>query len=180
MRLLIFSLLGVFFLALQTTVLPALPEWIGVPDLLFLLILFLAIYGRSWSGAALCVLFGLGSEVFSGYFLGLYVVAYLLIFFATRGLSARFDLQALNYQPSLVVVAYLFANGFVYFATMMLADQVVVPWAWGAILQRVLILAILMIPVSRLLLSLMNWCDRSRKSKTLFRRKKGNYYTARA
>ncbi len=180
MRFFIFLLLGVLFLALQTTVLPALPSWMGAPDLLFLLIVFLAIHLKAWPGALLVVLFGIGSEVVSGYFLGIYTVAYLLVFFIVKGLAGHFDLTALNHQPPLVVLSYLFANAFVYLASFMLADENAVPWAWGAILQRVLILTILVVPFSRLFLALMVWCDRRHRTYSLFSRKRGNYYKARA
>jgi len=39
----VFFFLGVFLLILQTTLFQILPEWAGKPDLLFVLIVFLAI-----------------------------------------------------------------------------------------------------------------------------------------
>lgn len=179
MRNLIFFLLGALFIALQTTVFQAFPEWVGVPDLLFLLIVFLALHGKSWTSAVLVVLFGIGIEVCSGYFLGLYAVAYLLVFFIIKGLSASFALDVLNHQPPLVALVFLFANAFVYLSSLMLSEESPTPWGWGAILQRVLIVTILVIPVTRCFSSIMSWCDRRRKQRTLFGPKKGNYYKAR-
>jgi rod shape-determining protein MreD len=179
MRIIIFFLLGIFFVALQTTVFQALPQWMGVPDLLFLLIVFLALHAKPGSGALLTVLFSIGLEVFSGYFLGLYAVAYLLAFFIIKGLSTRFALNALNHQPSLVALAFLFVNAFVYLSSLMLAEESPVPWRWGAILQRVLIVVILAIPLTRWFASILEWCDRRKKQTPIFRPKKGNYYKAR-
>jgi len=179
MRNILFFLLGILFIALQTTVLQALPEWIGVPDLIFLLIVFLALHAKPGMGTLLTVLFGVALEIFSGYFLGLYALAYLLVFFLIKGLSARFALNALSHQPSLVALAYLFVSAFVYLSSLMLADESLAPWSWGAILQRTLIVTILAIPLTRWFSSIMAWCDRRRKQHSLFRQKKGNYYKAR-
>lgn len=179
MRIIIFFLLGTLFITLQTTVFQALPQWMGVPDLLFLLIVFLALHAKPGSGALLTVLFGIGLEVFSGYFLGLYAVAYLLVFFIIKGLSTRFDLNALNHQPSLVALAFLFVNAFVYLSSLMLSEESLAPWRWGSILQRVLIVVILAIPVTRWFSTIAEWFDRRRKQSPIFRQKKGNYYKAR-
>ncbi len=178
MRFLIFFLLGILFLALQTTVFQALPEWIGVPDLLFLLIVFLALNCKPGTGAMLTVIFAIGLEVFSGYFLGLYAMAYLLVFFILKGLAARFTLDEVNHQPPLVALAYLFLNAFVYLTNLMLAEESPNPWVWGGILQRVLIVTILSIPASRCFSSLMSWCDQRTSPRSFFISKKGNRYKA--
>ena len=180
MRLFILLFLGILFLALQTTVFQALPAWIGVPDLLFLLIIFLALHSKPGTGALLTLLFAIGLEVFSGYFLGLYAVAYLLVFFIIKGLAARFTLDEVNHQPPLVALAYIFVNAFVYLTSLMLADESPNPWVWGGILQRVLIVTILSIPANRCFSSLMSWCEQRATPRSLFRPKKGNRYKARA
>jgi rod shape-determining protein MreD len=179
MRFVLFFLLGILFIALQTTVFQAFPEWVGVPDLLFLFIVFLALNAKTETGALLTALFGICVEVFSGYFLGLYVVAYLLVFFIIKWLSVRLALNELNHQPPLFALAYLFVNAFVYLSSLMLSDESLIPWAWGGVLQRVLIVTILSIPVSRWFSSIMVWCDRRPNHSSLFQQKKGNYYKAR-
>lgn len=180
MRFFIFFLLGILFLTLQTTVFQAFPEWVGIPDLLFLLIVFLALHCKPWPGAVLTVLFGIGVEVFSGYFLGLYALAYLLVFFMVKGLSGRFALGALNHQPPLVALTFLLANAFVYLSSLMLSEEALKPWGWGAMLQRVLIVTILVVPMNRWFSSILTWCDQRRRTRSLFRQKKGNYYKARS
>ena len=180
MRIILFSLLGALFIALQTTVFQALPEWMGTPDLLCLLIVFLALHFKPGSGTLLVLFFGVGVEVFSGYFLGLHAVAYLMVFFIIKGLSARFALSSLNHQPLLAALTFLAVNAFVYLSSLMLSEASLAPWGWGAILQRVLIVTILAIPFSRWFSSITTWCDKRRKHHSLFRQKKGNFYKARA
>ena len=179
MKILLFLLLGVLFLALQSTVFQAFPEWIGTPDLLFLLIVFLAIHFKPGTGALLTLLLSIGLEVFSGYFLGLYAIAYLLVFSLIKWLSLRFALKEVTQQPSLAVLAYLFVNAFVYLSSMMLADVNPNSWWWGGILQRVLIVTILASPVNRVLFSMMLWCDKGAIRRPFFRHQKGNQYKAR-
>jgi len=179
MRILLFLLLGILVISLQTTVFQTLPEWIGAPDLILLLVVFFALQFKPGQGALLVVILGVGVEAFSGYFLGLYVMAYLLVFFITKGLSARFALNVLNHQPALVVLAFLFVNAFVYLVSLMLAEESPAPWGWGAILQRALIVTILTIPVGRGLSAAMSWCEKRRKHSSLFTQKRGNYYKAR-
>lgn len=176
MRFFILFFLGILFIALQTTVFQAFPAWIGIPDLLFLLIVFLALHCKSGTGALLTLLLAIGLEVFSGYFLGLYAVAYLLIFFIIKSLSVRFVLSEANHQPPLVALAYLVANAFVYISSLMLVDESQATWSWGGILQRVLIVTILAIPVSRWFFSLMSWSDQRRNFRSFFGQKKGNQY----
>lgn len=179
MKIILLLFLGVLFLALQTTVLQALPEWIGTPDLFFLLIIFLALHCKTVPGAVLTLLLTIGLEVFSGYFLGLYTIAYLLVFSIIKWLCVRFTLTEVTQQPALVALAYLFVNAFVYLSSLMLADVSPAPWGWGNILQRVLIVTILAIPLNRCLCSLMIWCDQRKRHRTFFHRKKGNQYKAR-
>lgn len=179
MKITLFFFLGILFLALQTTVFQTFPEWFGSPDLLLLLIVFLALHFKPGTGAALTLLFAIGLEVFSGYFLGLYAIAYLLVFSIIKWLSSHFAVKDMNQQPAIASLSFLFANAFVYLSSLMLADANPNPWGWGTILQRVLIVTILSIPANLALLSLMTWCDKKRNSRSFFRQKKGNTYRAR-
>jgi cell shape-determining protein MreD len=178
MKIILFLFLGILFLALQTTVFQAFPEWFGIPDLLLLLIIFLSLHFKPGAGAMLILLFSIGLEVFSGYFLGLYAIAYILVFSAIKWLSVHFALKEINQQPSIAALSLLFVNAFVYLSSLMLADASLNPWGWGAILQRVLIVTILAIPVNRGLLSMAVWCDQKRSDHSFFRQKKKNQYKA--
>ena len=180
MKTILFLLLGVLFLTLQTTVFQAFPEWIGVPDLLFLLIVFMALHCKPGAGTLLTLLLSVGVEVFSGYFLGLYAIAYLLAFTIIKWMSGRFALKEVHQQPALAALAYLVVNAFVYLSSLMLTNESSHPWGWGAILQRVLIVTILAIPVNRWLFSISSWCEQKHPQRSFFRQKKGNQYKARA
>lgn len=177
MRTLVFFLLGTFFIILQTTLFQSFPGWIGVPDLVFLQIVFMAIHLRVYEGAFLTLVFGVMLETLSGYFLGLYALAYLLIFTITKGLSAALSINEANHQPPIVALGYLLANGFVYICSVMLANVDQSSWDWGGLLQRVLIVIVLVVPVNHFFNLILDFCDRGIEKKQLFfYRKSGNRY----
>jgi len=178
LRFVIFLFLGFFFIGLQTTLFQALPEWVGLPDFLFLLIIFIAIHFPAAKGAVLVLIFGILLEAVSGYFMGIYAIAYLLIFFMVKGLAAGLAIDETNLQPPIVAVGYLLANGIVYMCTAMLVQNNLMPWNWGEILQRLLIIIILTVPVSAFLEML--WKRTAKKDNShnflLFQPPRGNRY----
>lgn len=176
MRIFAFFLLGIFLISLQVTLFQALPEWVGMPDLLFLLIVFMAINFKVSQGAFLVLVFGTMYEVFSGYFLGIYAFAFLLIFFVTKGLSVALAIDESNHQPPIVAIGYLMANGLVYLFSVMLISDISISWTWGGILQRVLILVVLVVPFNRLFGMVMTVCDHKSENRSFMNRKKGNRY----
>jgi len=177
MRTLVFFLLGTFFITLQTTLFQRFPTWMGMPDLLFLQIVFMAIHLRFYQGALLTLVFGIALEAFSGYFLGLYALAYLLVFIIIKGLSSALAINEANHQAPIVALGYLLANSFIYVCSAMLTSESQGAWEWGGLLQRVLIVIILVVPVNRLFTALLDFCDRGiEKKELLFHRKTGNRY----
>jgi len=180
MRFIIFLLLGLLFITLQTTLFQALPKWVGLPDLLFLLIVFIAIHFSAAKGALLTIIFGTVMEVFSGYFLGIYVIAYILVFFLIKALSIGLAIDEANHQPPIVALGYLMANGIIYTCTAMLAEDSLVPWSWGEILQRLLIITILVVPMNVFFESLWKLNiknnDDNQNFLQIFQYRKGNRY----
>ena len=177
MQTLVFLILGTVFIILQTTLFQCLPVWIGIPDLIFLQIVFMAIHLRVYQGAFLTLVFGIVLEVFSGYFLGLYALAYILVFFIIKGLSSGLAIDEANHQSPIVALGYLLANGFVYIFSFMLANVEQSSWDWGGLLQRVLIVIVLVVPANRLFTVIFDLCEGSGENKEMFfYRKTGNRY----
>ena len=107
MRTLYLLFLGTILLTIQTTLFHILPAWIGRPDLLFILVIFLATDMETFKGALLVLLFGFLMDIFSGIYLGMYPLLYLLLFFAIKTLSRHVVLVEIVHQVPLVVVSYL-------------------------------------------------------------------------
>ncbi len=173
MRLPIFLAIGILLITVQTSIFQALPEWIGMPDLLFILLVFSAIYLKLSQGIVLCLVLGTAMEVFSGYFLGLYVLSYSLVFFLIRAVSAILAIKEASQQPAITALAYLVAHGLLYLFSSMLAEEDLSPWSWGGILKRVLIITILTIPFNRIFHLVMQQCDKKYERRSFFMKRRG-------
>jgi len=138
-----FFLLGILLLILQTSLLISLPEWLGRPDPLFVLIVFAATRLDLAHGAIVLLLLGLVMDIFSGVFLGLYPIVYLLLFFVLHSLSRRLVIHEMVHQIPLVLSCYLFVNGLIFIIATMLAPENDLAWNWKKILLQMLLLAVI-------------------------------------
>ena len=173
----VFFFLGVFLLILQTTLFQILPDWAGKPDLLFVLIVFLAIRMDVIKGAVLVLLFGLLMDIFSGIYLGLHPVIYLMLFFALHGITKHLAINESIHQVPIVVISYLLAcNGIYTFASILSPDNDLV-WSWGQLLLQVVILTLITAPLFKIYgwtLSLLE--DRSKHLSPWRKSKSGNRF----
>lgn len=86
-------------------------------------------------------------DIFSGIYMGIYPITYLLLFFLLHGLSRRLAIQDVTHRIALVIACYLLANGLVYtFASYMTPDN---DWTWNGkgILMGTFLLAIMTLPL---------------------------------
>lgn len=142
-----FFLLGILLLTLQTSLLISLPEWLGRPDPLFVLIVFVAARLELVHGAIVLLLLGLVMDIFSGVFLGLYPIVYLLLFFGLQSLSKRLIIQEVAHQIPLVLTCYLFVNSLLFIIATLLAPENDLVWNWKKILLQMLLLAVISLPL---------------------------------
>ncbi len=151
MRSLFFFLLGTFLLVVQTSIFPALPKWLGKPDLLFMVMIFLALRMPVFQGGVLTLLFGLEMDIFSGVFLGLYPLIYLIIFLVVRLISKILAFGDVAQQIPLMVASYLFMTSGIFIGQSLLAPKGFLLWSWPDVFLRMLILAIMAVPMFFLL-----------------------------
>lgn len=147
MFIVIFLILGILILVVQTTFLQLVPGWLGQPDILFLLIVYIACQKEILAGAVSILLLGLLLDVFSGVFLGLYPVIYLLIFVFIKGISRKVAINEFAYQVPLAVISYLLVSIFMFIFSYSLAPDSPPQWAWGTIILQLLMLAVIGAPV---------------------------------
>ncbi len=157
MFVIIFLLLGIFLLVLQTTFLQLLPAWLGKPDILFLLIVYISCQEEVIRGAVVILLLGLLMDVFSGVFLGLYPVLYLLVFAFIKGLSRRITINEYAYQIPLALICYLLVNIGLFLFTYSQEPDMPPHWSWGTILLQLLMLSVIGAPVFAIFDTLMNF-----------------------
>jgi len=147
MFIILFLLIGILTLVLQTTFLQLLPAWLGKPDILFLLIVYISCQSDFLRGSLVILLLGLLMDVFSGVFLGLYPVIYLLVFAFIKGISRRVAINEFAYQVPLAVISYLLVCIGMFLFSFALAPDTPPQWSWGTILLQLLMLAVIGAPV---------------------------------
>jgi len=161
MFIIIFLILGILILVLQTTFLQLLPVWLGKPDILFLLIIYLSCQSDVIRGSVVILLLGVLMDVFSGVFLGLYPVVYLLVFAFIRGISRRVAINEFAYQVPLAVISYLFVSIGMFLFSYSMTPDTPSQWYWGTILLQLLMLAVIGAPVFGIFDSIMNFYRRT-------------------
>ena len=157
MFIVIFLFLGILILILQTTFLQLLPVWLGKPDILFLLIVYISCQPEILRGSVVILLLGLLMDVFSGVFLGLYPVIFLLVFAFIRGISRRIAINEFAYQVPLALISYLFVSIGMFLFSYSLAPDTPPQWSWGTIVLQLLMLAVIGGPVVGIFDSITNF-----------------------
>lgn len=148
-RLALYLLIGLVFMLLQTTILPYFLPNALLPNLLLILILYLALsesYGRA---VFLALLFGLLQDSFSSTTLGLYGVANLTIFLVVRLLVTRLSAESPALLLLLVAGGTLLQSFLVGFLLTLFAEagavlQVLLPALPGQLLSNLLAGALLL------------------------------------
>ena len=109
MKRVLFSLvLGIFFLALQTTLLPSLPIQRIRPDIVLILVLYWGLSTSLVSGGILSLLLGFLMDLFSGNSFGLYTFSRSLVFCLARLFKGQLYLESLLSQFLFVFLFALF------------------------------------------------------------------------
>ncbi len=142
----IFFFIGIVLLVLQTTIFQVLPTWIGKPDLYFLLIIFLAWRLEVVRGIFLVLALGIIMEAFSGVFLGIYPVTYLLIFLLIKGTAKYLPISDSTYQVPIVASSYLIVAAGNYIASYLFSPEPPA-WFWPQVAWQVVLLSLLALPV---------------------------------
>ena len=171
-----FLTIGALLITLQTTLFHILPEWIGKPDLIFVLIVFLGLNMDITKGAVLVLLFGLIMDIFSGIYLGLYPVIFLLLFFILRGISKHLAIDETSHMVPIMALAYLFASSGIFIFSALLAPESELNWSWSNILMQIVILAIICIPCCSMFKKIMQFFDKKTTRPSLFRAQPKNRF----
>ena len=115
-------------------------------------------------------------DAFSGVFLGLYPVIYLLVFAFIKGISRQISINEFAYQIPLAVISYLFVAIGMFLFSFFLAPDSPPQWSWGIILLQLLILAVIGTPVLGLFDSIMNFYRSSSASGRFLGTNKSNRF----
>jgi rod shape-determining protein MreD len=171
-----FLLLGTILLVIQTSLLPLLPDWLGSPDFLFVLIIYTAIRLDTHQGAILTLVFGLLLDIFSGPYLGLYPVVFLVLFMVLRTLAVNLLLTDTIYQVPLTLISYLATISGLYVFASLLAPGNPLPWSWRRVLLQLFMLAVFTIPLFELYEALLTLITRRKKKRLSLQIQTGNRF----
>ncbi len=142
-----FIILGTVLLVLQTSFLPLLPGWFAKLDPLFVLVVFVAVRIDPYRGALLVIYFGMLTDIFSGIYSGLHPVVYLTLHFFIKLLSRPLVLNEPPHQIPLVLSSYFFVLSLTHLITSFLSPDVASLWNWKEIIVRLLLLALITMPL---------------------------------
>ncbi len=146
MTTLCFLLVGFILTAIQTTIFHYFPHWLGRPDLVFILVVFVA-YRFSWAtGLLLAFLLGWLLDVSSGVFLGTYPLLAVLVFSIVKFLRQNSSVKDTVFQIPLVGVSYFIVQCFFYLFFLMTQPEALPPWSWSRVVQETLIILVAAIP----------------------------------
>lgn len=141
-----FVFLGFFLLAIQTALFPLFPHWLGRPDLIFILLVFVA-YKFPWL-SGLCLAFSLGwmVDVVSGMFLGTYPFMAILVFCIVKFFTQGSPVKETAYQVPLVGLSFFILQCVLYLFFFVTQPGVLPPWTWGRVVHETFILLVASIP----------------------------------
>jgi rod shape-determining protein MreD len=142
-----FWALGIVLIIAQTTLLEYMPLWLGRPDLVFVLVAFIA-YRFAWIPGILLV-FALSwvLDVVASIYLGLYPLVCLLAFTALKTLTNKSPIKESTYQIPLVGLSYFLMQIFFYFVFSVLLPDMLPEWSWPATLQRTILVVLAAVPL---------------------------------
>ncbi|MEN8135051.1 MAG: rod shape-determining protein MreD [Thermodesulfobacteriota bacterium] len=172
----IFIILGAFLLIAQTTIFVRTPQWLGNPDLLFLLVLFMATKIDNYRGIILTMIFGLMMDTFSGFVPGLFPAVYLGLFVTIKYISRNVIIDEPTHQPPLAAACYLASSGAIYLYMTIFNPSTDIFWSWRDLLLQMCILAILSLPSFQLLGLLVSKIDTGKNRMFSLQRRSGNRF----
>ena len=163
-------LAGLFIITLESTLLVRLPGWFGRPDLLFILMAWLATRFNGVREIVLAILLGLGLNVVSGVNTGIYPIAYLFIFILIRGAIHNLNLDSNNHQAAMITASYAVFYLVVWLLSSLTPHPEMIPWRHA--IPELVALAVLSFPLMHLFDRLLKPCDGKDLAGILSRRRR--------
>ena len=149
MVVLVYTLLGLLLIILQTTIFMFHPLWVGAPDLYFILVAFLAYRIDLLRGLIILFPISWTMDVYSGVVIGTYPAICFSAFFLLKIMDAKMPVRESLYQIPLVGVSYLVVSRVVYTVLSFFEPGVLSPWSWPLMLLRVILLVLFAWPLFR-------------------------------
>lgn len=173
-----FFLMGIALVVIQSSIFQFFPTWLGSPDLIFILIAFLA-YRFDWlRGLLLVIVLSWIMDVISGLYLGTYPLLYLFLFISLKIFKDNSPVKEVAYQVPLVGLAFLIEHFCLYSCYSLALPGILPEWSWIKILQETFILILATIPCFLLYNKVFEHMSQRRfvPPRILRRKRSGNYF----
>jgi len=166
---------GVFLIVLESTLLVKIPGWFGRPDLVFILVMWLALRFENTRELLLAALLGLLLDATSGVNNGIYPAAYLVTFIVTRVAVANLNIDRRTHHTTVLVVAYLLFFAIVWLMSSLSGHTELIPWKQA--IPEIMALAIISYPLTHLFdRCLTPFDDKELLQRILHGRRRSNRY----
>ncbi len=167
---LIFWIIGILTILVQTTLLQELPSWFGRPDFLFILLIFIS-YRFAWIPGIFLV-FSLSwiMNVIADIYLGYYPLVCLLLFTIAKTLHHKTPLKESSYQIPLLGTAYFTGQIILTVICSFAHNQPITGWQWGQQMENTILLMIIAIPMFALYNKLLQYLIKRQMRKKNSRR----------
>ncbi len=171
-----FFFLGMLLISIQATFFQFFPSWLGRPDLVYILVTFIA-YRFDWfRGFFLVYTLGWMMDVVSGMYLGTYSIQFLFVFICLKVITRNSPVKETAYQVPLVGISYFLVQmGFYFFYSFAIPDTLP-EWSWNRMVQETIILLVATVPCFLLYNSLYEYFLQRRLSQKILRRRSGNQF----
>ncbi len=143
---LVFMLIGIALIVLQTTAFHNLPHGLGRPDMVYLLVVFSAYRFPWFPGLVLVFIIGWVFDVLSGVNLGVYPLLCLCVFVSLKLIALRNPVKSFFYEIPLVGVSFFLTQIVVFFLFSMALEDNLLDWAWGEVFRESVLLVLAAIP----------------------------------
>lgn len=176
MLVVIYMIIGLLLIVLQTTVFMLNPLWVASPDFYYILVAYLAYRLDLIRGLIIIFPLSWTLDVFSGVVLGTYPTICFGAFFLLKVMSAKIPVRESLYQIPLIGVSYLVISRIVHLGLSFFEPGAIAPWSWVDMGIRVALMVLFAFPLFRFFESIYKRFQRSFIPYKILRVRAGNRY----
>ena len=142
------SVCGLLLVVLEGALLVKIPSWFGRPDLVFILVMWLALRFDNLRELFLAMLLGLLIDAASGIQNGTYPAAYLATMIIVRVAVSNLNIDRRAHHIPVLVTGYMLFFGIVWLLVSLSGNTVLIPWQQA--LPEIMAMAVISYPITHL------------------------------
>lgn len=171
-----FLAIGFLLIVVQATWLHVLPNWFGVPNFCYVLVIFCAYRFSVFQGLLLAFILGWMMDVISGVHLGIYPLQNIIVFVVLKFLTQNTPLKEGAYQVPLVGLSYFVLQMGFFFIYSIIIPGTLPSWSWSRIVQETCILLLVSIPLFLIFNFFFNYFSKKKVVHKVMRKRPVNQF----